>query len=193
MNKIVFHIIVLALCSNYIYSQDDASVVQKSAVDTFYFKLLPEVSVYSLPKFENKRQKRKYTRLVRDVRITLPYAKRAALLMNEVNDTLQTILGEGPRKRFLKSKEKELFTEFERPLRSLTFSQGRLLLKLIDRECQNTSYEIVKLYRGGFSAFFWQSVAFVFGANLKSEYDAIGEDRMLEYVVRAFEKGQLMM
>lgn len=186
-------LLILTVGALNLHAQTDKLPVEASKTDTFYFKVLPEVDVYAPPKFKSKRDARKYYKLIRDIRATLPYAKKAAVLMSAVNDTLQAIPNELQRKRYLKSKEKDLFREFEKPLRRLSFSQGRLLMKLVDRECQQTSYEIVKLYRGRFSAFFWQSVAYIFGANLKSEYDALGDDRMIEYVVQAFEKGRLIM
>ena len=160
-------------------------------IDSTLTKLLPEVSVYAPPKFKNKRQQRLYYRLVRDVRITLPYAKKAAVLLAEVNDSLQNIKSERLQKKFIKETEDVLFAEFEQPLRRLSFSQGRLLIKLIDRECQQNSYELVKFYRGGFSAFFWQGIARIFGANLKSEYDPTGEDMHTEYIVNLVEMGLL--
>lgn len=190
---LVFILFITSTFPGTIFAQNEVAPVDESKTDTFYFKVLPELDVYGPPTFKSKRDARRYYKLIRDVRKTLPYAKLAAELLVAVNDTLQTIPGELAKKKFMKSKEKELMAEFEKPLRRLTYSQGRLLMKLVDRECQQTSYEIVKLYRGRFSAFFWQSVAFFFGANLKSEYDALGDDRMIEYVVRAFEQGRLMM
>ncbi|MFB6319943.1 DUF4294 domain-containing protein [Saccharicrinis sp. FJH54] len=159
--------------------------------DTIYMKILPQIDVYPRPDFKNNRQRRLYYRLIRDVRITLPYAKQAANILDSVNDSLQNIKGEKARKEYLKSVEKDLFSEFEQPLRKLTFSQGRLLIKLVDRECQQNSFELVKLYRGGFSAFFWQGIARIFGANLKAEYDATGSDFQTEQVVRMVERGIL--
>lgn len=159
--------------------------------DTLVLSSLPEVVIFPPLKFKNKRHVKRYGKLVRDVKKTLPYAKKASRLLLEVNDSLQFITSDKARKKYLKQVEKELFNEFEQPLRKLTFSQGRLLLKLIDRECNQTSYEIVKLYRGSFSAFFWQTVARIFGANLKSEYDGFQEDFLIERVVTLVENGQI--
>jgi hypothetical protein len=169
----------------------DLAVPQKVelSVDTVYHKVLPEVDIYPRPVFKNRRQIRRFYRLIRDVQITLPYAKKAAVFLNSVNDTLENINGERARKAYIKQVEDELFKEFEQPLRKLTYSQGRLLIKLIDRECQQNSYALVKLYRGGFSAFFWQGVARIFGANLKAEYNPEGEDRMTEQIVQLVESG----
>lgn len=170
---------------------DSSGHVVLSTSDSVYFKLLPEVNIYPHPVFKNRRQSRLYYRLIRDVRITLPYAKKAAIYLNAVNDTLMLIKNEQARKKYLKGIEKQLFNEFEKPLRRLTYTQGRLLIKLIDRECQQNSFELVKFYRGGFSAFFWQGIARIFGANLKAEYDPEGDDKNTEQIVRLVEAGLL--
>ncbi len=91
---------------------------------------------------------------------------------------------------YLKIVEKELKREFEEPLKDLSMNQGRILLKLIDRETGNTSYELVKDLRGGFQAFMWQSLARLFGSNMKSEYDPNGEDIMIERAIKLIEAGQ---
>jgi hypothetical protein len=165
--------------------------VIESPTDTIYMYTLKEVVVVARPRFKSRRQEYLYTRLVRDVKITLPYAQKAALVLSLVNDTLQSMKNEKQKKEYLKNTEKTLFAEFEQPLRRMTFSQGRLLIKLIDRECQQNSYELVRLYRGGFSAFFWQGIAKIFGANLKSEYDAQGEDREVERIIGLIQSGYL--
>jgi len=159
--------------------------------DTLPHINLKEVAVVPPYRFKNKRQVKRYSRLVRNVKVTLPYARRAAAQLQKLNDELATIDGEKARKEFLKEAEKELFDEFEKPLRKLTFSQGRMLIKLIDRETGDTSYNLIKEYKGGFSAFFWQSVARVFGSNLKSEYDESGDDRMIEHIIILIDNGML--
>ena len=98
---------------------------------------------------------------------------------------------ESDRKKYLAKYEKEVFKKYEADLRKLTINQGRLLLKLIDRECNSTSYDLIRNYRGSVSAFFWQGVARIFGSNLKSEYDAKGNDKILERVIILVESGQL--
>lgn len=159
--------------------------------DSMIFVELRQVNIFPPLVFKNKRHKRHYGRLVRDVKKTLPYARMASALISEMNDSLISITSERERKKYLKVVEKKLFDKFEKKLRRLSFSQGRLLLKLIDRECEQTSFEIVKLYRGNFSAFFWQTVARVFGSDLKSEYDAYGSDELIERVVTLVDNGQL--
>jgi hypothetical protein len=187
---IIFGILPTAAGNRYLMVHD-ISPVTVTQKDTIYMKVLPQLDVYPRPVFKNNRQRRLYYRLIRDVRITLPYAKQAAHILDRVNDSLNSIHGEKAKKEYLKSVEKDLFSQFEQPLRHLTFSQGRLLIKLVDRECQQNSYALVKLYRGGFSAFFWQGIARIFGANLKAEYDAKGEDFQTEQIVRLVERGLL--
>ena len=104
---------------------------------------------------------------------------------------MQTISSKKKKDEYIKSVEKELFKDFEKDLRKLNYRQGKLLIKLVDRECNQTSYEIVKLYRGKFSAFFWQTVAVIFKTNLKENYNPEGDDKLLEQVVVMVEKGWL--
>ena len=95
----------------------------------------------------------------------------------------------GQRERFIKQFENELFSEFEKPLKKMTISQGKLLLKLIDREVGQSSYYLIKKYRGGFTAFFWQGIARIFGSNLKTPYDKFGEDKAIEELVVMYQNG----
>lgn len=132
-----------------------------------------------------------YLKLRRDVIRVYPYAKLAASKLKYINDQVATMSSERQKKRFIKETERELKNQFEQDLKKLTMTQGRILIKLVDRETGNTSYSLVKELRGGLQAFFWQGLARLFGENLKSEYDAEGEDRMIEQIVRQIETGQL--
>jgi hypothetical protein len=95
------------------------------------------------------------------------------------------------RKKFMKEFEKEAFKKYEADLKKMTVSQGRILMKLVDRECDKTSFDLIKAYKGSFTAFFWQGVARLFGSNLKSEFDASDKDKVLERVIVLVEAGQL--
>ncbi|TLX74956.1 DUF4294 domain-containing protein [Labilibacter sediminis] len=159
--------------------------------DTLPHVVLKEVQIIPPWTFKNKRQYRRYSKLVINVKKTLPYARLAQKRINEISVSLDTIKGEKNRKKFVKQKEKELFNEFEQPLKKLTFSQGRMLIKLIDRETGDTSYELIKELKGGFSAFMWQSVARIFGSNLKSEFDSEGDDAMIEHIILMIDNGML--
>ncbi|HOF20215.1 MAG TPA: DUF4294 domain-containing protein [Bacteroidales bacterium] len=136
-------------------------------------------------------QERQYDRLVYNLKKTYPYAVITREKLSEVNTRLEQISDEKERKKFLKDFEKELFAEFEADVRNMTITQGRLLIKLIDRETQNTSYELIRQYRGFLSAVFWQGIARIFGSNLKAEYDPFGEDALIELIVRDIEMGWL--
>ena len=159
--------------------------------DTIPHIMLSEVKIVPEWRFRSKRERRVYNRLVKNIKVTLPYARVAARKLEVINAELAHIEGDKARKEYLKEAEKRLFNEFEQPLRKLTFSQGRMLIKLIDRETGETSYNLIKEYRGGFSAFFWQSVARLFGSNLKEEYDAEREDRMIEHIIILIDNGML--
>ena len=130
---------------------------------------------------------------VRDVKKTLPYAKLIASIISDVDSSLAKIDNEKEKKKFMEKKEEELVNTYKPILKKLTFSQGKMLIKLVDRECDQTSYALIKQFRGGFRAFFWQGFARMFGANLKSEYDAMTDDRdkIVERVIILVEAGQL--
>jgi len=150
---------------------------------------IKEVKVYPKIEFRNNRQRRRYSRLMRNVKKAYPFAIIAREELRIMNDSLQFIEEERDRKRFIREYEKQMFLRYEDDLRKLTFSQGRILLKLVDREIGNTSYNIVKDYRGDFSAAFWQGIARIFGSNLKSSYDPVGEDAEIELIVELIEAG----
>jgi hypothetical protein len=159
--------------------------------DTIPNARLPVVDVFAKASRKQKRDRANYDRLVYNVKKTLPYARIAASRIKEINEHLSTLKTEKEKDAYLKKAEKDMFAEFEAPLRKLTFSQGRILIKLIDRETGNTSYSLVKDYKGGMSAFFWQSVARIFGANLKDDYDEDGEDGMIEQIISQIDAGLL--
>jgi len=134
---------------------------------------------------------RRHARLVYNVRRVYPYALIVRDEFGRINRLLETLPTDRAKRDFLQSYEKDLLAQYEGDVRKLTFTQGKILIKLIDRETQNTSYELIRQYRGRFSATFWQGVARIFGANLKSNYDANGDDYLIEYIVREIEAGRL--
>jgi len=159
--------------------------------DTLWVAELDEVYVYPQKHFQNLRQQRKYTRLILNVKKAYPWAKLAGETMEEVNNHLVTLQTEKEQDEYLKQIEKELLDEYTEPLKKLTVTQGKILIKLVYRETGETSYKIVEFYRGKFSAFFWQALARLFGSNLKLDYDPYGEDRLIEEIVVQIENGQL--
>lgn len=158
--------------------------------DTIPSVRLPDVWVYAEYNYKNKKQYEAWSRTKYNVKKVYPYAILAAAKLKEYNRILEKMPDEKVRKAYMKTVENELKAEFEEPLKDLTITQGRILLKLIDRETGNSSYELVKEMRGGFQAFMWQSLARLFGSNMKSEYDPKGEDIMTERAIKLIEAGQ---
>ena len=137
------------------------------------------------------RQLREYTLLEYKVKKVYPIAKVAALKLKEYNRVSTSFKTERERKDYVKGVEKELFKEYEPELRTMKVSEGRILIKLLDRQTSNTSYQIIKEFKGGLSAFFWQSVARLFGHDLKAQYDPVLEDRIIEYIVCEIDLGMI--
>ena len=152
--------------------------------DTMTYGALDMVLVWGRMSADQRRAHREWTRLRNAVYVTYPYAKKAGAIINEVNFNLAKITDEGKRKKYLSQREKDLKKEFTTPLTNLSVYQGKVLMKLINRETQNTCFELVKEYRGGFSAHFWQTDAWIFGGSLKQDYDPRGSDAEMESIVQ---------
>ena len=166
--------------------------IEVNGTDTIFLASIREIIVYAPLVFKNKAEEKFYWRTVRDVKRTLPYAKLVAGEVIATNQHLMTLPNDKKRKEYLMEYEKELFRKYESDLKKMTFSQGKMLIKLIDRECDQSSYSLIKIYRGNASAFFWQGVAKIFGADLKSGYNtSADEDRIIERVITLVEAGLL--
>ena len=160
--------------------------------DTVYYVRLSEIVVRAPRKFKNAAEERQFWRLVYNVKKAYPYAKLAGKKLHELNEHYLEIKSEKDRKAYSKKVEDELKAEFEGELRKLTVSQGRILLRLVDRETGNTTYEILKDFRGSVSAIFWQAIARVFGSNLKTQYNpSSGEDKTIEQIIMQIEEGSI--
>lgn len=159
--------------------------------DTIPIINLQEIFIYPQIKFKNKREQARYNKLVRDIKRTLPYAKLVYATLIETYEYIETLPNEKAKQEHLKRMEKELFKEYKPELKKLTFSQGKLLIKLIDRECNQSSYNLLKAFLGSFRAGFWNLFAGMFGASLKTEYDPEGKDFMIERIVVLVENGLL--
>ncbi len=151
--------------------------------DTMTYAQLDMVMVWGKMSTAQRKANREWTRLRNAVYVTYPYAKKASYIINDVNSNLKHVIDEKKRKQYLSSREKVLKKEFTEPLTNLSVYQGKILMKLINRETSNTCYELVKEYKGGFSAKFWQTIAWVFGGSLKQNYDPKGEDAEIEQIV----------
>lgn len=154
---------------------------------------IKEVTVVGRPKKEaaRKSEYRKYERLIYNLKKVYPYALTVRRKLDEVNATMEAMDTDRSRREYIRQVEKDVFSEFEDDVRDMTITQGRLLIKLIDRETQNTSYNLIREYRGGLTAAFWQGIARIFGTNLKEEYDPYGADALIEVIIYEIEAGML--
>ena len=159
--------------------------------DTIPYIILKEVVVFPELVFKNRKEEQEYNKLVRDVKRTLPYAKLVYNTLIETYEYIQTLPDDKSRDAHLKRMEKELFKQYKPELKKLTLSQGKLLIKLIDRECHQSSYQLVNAFLGKVRASFWNLFAGMLGASLKSEYDPKGKDALTERVVILVERGLL--
>ena len=161
--------------------------------DTLPIVTLHPVSISENRTFANKREERKWSRLKRDVAKVYPYSKIAGKKLRSYNE-MMVGKPESEQKKLLKRAESELKKEFEGDIRNMTLNQGRILIKLIDRETGNTSYGLVKELRGSFQAFFWQSLARVFSTNLKESFNPYTnpEDKMIEDIIGSIEDGSFV-
>lgn len=152
---------------------------------------LNDIYIFPPEKFKNKSQELFYLKTVKDVKLTLPYAKLIANELNKTNTKLISLPSEKERNKYLAQYEKKVFKKYEPALKKMNINQGKMLLKLIDRECYQTPYELIKIYRGNFSAFFWQGVARIFGSDLKAEYDRSEKDKTVERIIILVETNRL--
>lgn len=159
--------------------------------DTIPSITLKNIYIYPKLRFKNKRQEKYYYKLVRDVKKTLPLAKEIKQIVIETYEFLETLPDEKSKNRHIKLVEKGLKEQYTPKMKKLTFSQGKLLIKLVNRECNQSSYQLVKAFMGPFKAGFYQTFAAVFGASLKREYQPEDEDKMVERIIILVENGQL--
>jgi hypothetical protein len=156
--------------------------------DTIPMSYLPLVEVRGKLNAQWAKHWAEWTRLRNAVYVTYPYAKSAAKIMNEINARLVNVTDKKQRKAIIHSREKELRKEFTDKLTNLSIYQGKVLMKLIYRETNNSCYEIIGEYKGYFTAAMYQTVAFFFGTSLKQNYDGHGADKDIETIVRDVEK-----
>lgn len=159
--------------------------------DTIPYINIPVVYVFKPLVFKNEREMNSYYKLIRDVKKVLPISKEINRAIIETYEYMITLPDDKARKKHMKLVEKSLKEEYTPRMKKLTFSQGKLLIKLIDRQSNSTSYELVKAFMGPFKAGFYQTFAALFGASLKKQYDPTGDDAMTERVILLVENGQL--
>ena len=159
--------------------------------DSIQYMEMNNVYVYPELTFKNKKQAQSYMRLVNNVKKVLPIAKEARQMLIETTEFLDMLPDEKSKNEHIKRVEEDIFRTYKPKMKKLTYSQGKLLIKLIDRECHSSSYEMIKAFMGPIRAGFWQVFAWGFGASLKKGYDPTGTDRLTERVVLMVEAGQI--
>jgi hypothetical protein len=183
----------LTLLSHFARAQEEGIVMLVEVIngDTFPVKYMPYVEIVAERTFKTKAQRKRFNRLQYNVKKMYPYAKLAGDLLEKYEAELASVDSERARKKYYKKIEEELKKEFDGDIRKMSASQGRILIKLIDRETGDTSYEILQEFRGNVSAFFWQSFSRMFGQDLKSDYDPYGDDKDIESIVQLIEAGAI--
>ncbi|MBU8891507.1 MAG: DUF4294 domain-containing protein [Bacteroidales bacterium] len=173
----------------------DTLIVTRTVIvegDTIPNVSIEEVIIFPRLIFKSRYRERKYRKLIRDVKKAYPYAILAKEKLDMMESEFKNLETEKEKKKYVKTVEKQLTDEFGNKLKKLTITQGRILLKLIDRETGNTSYELLKELRGTLSALFWQTIARIFGSDLKVQYDPTGKDVLIERIVKLIEYGQIV-
>ncbi len=195
MRKLLFFIVFVFLPGIESRSQEVDSLNYLDAIeqggDTLPHKEIGPVFVFPRKEFKSKRFERRYWRLVHKVKKVYPYAKKAGELLEKYEADYLAATDRKVKRGYIKQAEKELFDEYGPQLKKLSISEGRILIKLIDRQTGHTSYELIKDLKGGLSAFFWQGIARLFGNNLKDEYDPYTEDRMIEEIIFFIDAGMI--
>ena len=200
MNKTLFTIMLLFFALHTAVAQRKISTNEgeKYVVGVSDYKgekiphiTLPTYYAYAPLIFKNNRQQTYYDRLVRDVKKTIPLAMEIRDIIYETEAHLKTLPDKRAQKTYLDNKEEELKEIYTPKMKRLTLRQGKLLIKLIDRECDQNAYQLIKLFMGSFKAVFYQSFAKLFGASLKKTYDPTGEDFLIERVVILVVNGQI--
>ena len=191
-----FLVVFFLLCSVFVIVQQRGGIVVFGTIyegDTIPMMYLDAVCVRAYVSPLTEEEKRKYRKLIRNVKIVYPYAKQAGVLLDRYNIVLAQAKNDSQRKKIMKQAEKEIEYKFGPRLKKLNRSQGKILIKLIDRETGSDSYALVKELRGNFRAFFYQALGKLFGYNLRSKYDPVNneEDRMIERIIYGIETKRL--
>ena len=163
----------------------------KQGRDSIQYVELNNIWVYPQPEFKNARQRAAYNRLIYNIKRVLPLAKECDRIIIATGGYLELLPNKKAKDQHMKVVEQDIKREYTPRVKKLTYSQGKLLIKLIDRECNNSSYDLIKAFLGPIRAGFYQSFAWIFGASLKKSYDPNGADRITERIVRQVEAGQL--
>ncbi len=190
MKKFVV-LILSILCIKFTFSQNSNEIILPAIIvegDTIPYITLPEVTILTWRPFKTKKDEQATKRLINNVKKVYPYAKLASAKMKYYDNLAKNAKSDKEKKQIQKKAEEDIKLQFENDIRNMNRSQGKLLIKLIDRETGKSSYEIIKLSRGTFKAFFWQSFSSFFGIDLKDKYDPNGEDKTIELIISLIDK-----
>jgi len=194
MIKRILTFFLVAFCYTLVSGQDTTKVANPVKIidgDTVALVDVRPVVIFPPIRIETRQDAKRYNRLIYNIKKVYPYAKLAGQRLKYYKTILDTIPTEKARKLFIKKAQKELENQFGDEIKDLTYSQGKILIKLIYRETGNSTFDIVKELRGGFTAFIWQALAKIFGYDLKSNYDPAGSDQTIEQIVLMIEAGAI--
>lgn len=194
MQKFASILLLYILCMFYTQAQDRKIIRYTFEVvkgDTIFKAYLPEAIIFPPLHFKNEKERLEYTKLVRDVKVTLPYAKQVAQNIIETYEFMETLPDKKAKQKHLEQTQKFIMDSYKPKMKKLTKNQGKILVKLIDRQTNSSAYDIVKSLTGGFKATVYNTFAGVFGNNLKTQYDPNGKDKMIERIVIEIEQGTL--
>ncbi len=189
MKRIASLTLLLLLSVSALFAQSYGKGYFNSRHEVHGRDTLAVIDLWPVYVFKRPADMRRYAKLIQNVKAVYPIAKEARARLSVMEATLLQLKTEKEQRAYVKRMEQELKTEYTPVLKRMTFSQGKILIKLIDRETSRTSYELVRELRGGFRAFFWQGIARIFGANLKDTYDKEGEDKVIEQIILMYEAG----
>ena len=159
--------------------------------DTVIHREIREIWVYPRREFRNARMERQYHRLIQRVKKVYPYALKASELLDQYEPEYMRLTSDRAKRKLIGKVEDQLMDRYKEEFKKMSISDGRVLIKLIDRQTGRTGFDIIKEFRGGFQAAFWQGIARLFKNNLKDEYDPYGEDLLIEEIVVLVERGWL--
>ncbi len=193
ISKRIFILLSFCFCSTFhCVAQSSKDTMKIEAIvyqgDTIPLSTLLNLYIYSKLTASQREAAARYNRLRNAVYVTYPYARKAGIVLNEINQKIAGVEDKSVRKKIINSREKELKKEFTTPLTNLSIYQGKVLMKLINRETGNSCYEIIKEYKGGLTAGLYQTVAFFFSTSLKQSYDPEHDDMVIERLVKEVQK-----
>ncbi len=197
--KIIILSITILVCSIEVSAQRNIEELELGMItpvvvidgDSLFYYQLPTYHCFPKLKFKNKKQEQFYWRTVRDVKRVLPLSKYVKDVIDHTNEVLMAMPNKASRDNYMKNFEKKIYRQNEERFKQLTLNQGKLLIRMIEKETNYTSYELIKAYRGSFRAGFWQVFAKMFGADLKSSFGSKEEDEIVSRVITLVEAGQL--